>query len=664
MEKLQPFLKQRYWICFGLALIFILVGWWSASGDLAAKTEVRKKSVDDSFSSADKGKTDPNKDWVAGGKKENDLDSGSYKTASLQLWKRQQAAREWPEQIRSEMQKIAYFADVNSKETRERWVSIYEKQIEDLLKIVQPFQPDTGEGLVVVDANRITKQPFNKWQIDYPSSNEIWSNQEDIWLLKALLTSISKTNESATRITESQVPEIKQLTLRGGDRKTKPGTTSGGGMGGMGGGGKMGSGGMGGAEMGSLGMGGDGGMGGMSGAGGGGAASHSHPGTAFEGSSGGDLLTEEFGAVAGAGGGMGGFGSLGGSEGAMMSGMGSPKSGSGAGPAASTKEVRYVDDAEKDQGYKTRAFLLDVLIRDDRLPDLLAKLTNSDFPVEIVRVEIKSRSVGGGGGMSGGYGGGEGMSGGYGGGEGMSGGYGGGEGMSGGYGSGSMSGGGVGMLSGESLGGMAGGSGKGGGMSPGIGGGGGIGGSFSGLGGMQGEGGYSGEGSGTGMMGVGAASGTDALNAAMADPLLIDVRIGGLLTLYMTPEEILTQAKTEEAAAKEAEKSAPATAVPGATETPAAAVPGASETPAATVPGASETPATAVPGASETPATAVPGASVPDASAVGPTAVGGVPGQSLSSQGADPKPAGDGTPAVSEGENVPPDASPPGTPIP
>ena len=340
---------------------------------------------------------------------------------------------------------------------------------------------------------------------------------------------------------------------------------------------------------------------------------------------------------------MGGFGSLGGSEGAMMSGMGSPKSGSGAGPAASTKEVRYVDDAEKDQGYKTRAFLLDVLIRDDRLPDLLAKLTNSDFPVEIVRVEIKSRSVGGGGGMSGGYGGG----------EGMSGGYGGGEGMSGGYGSGSMSGGGVGMLSGESLGGMAGGSGKGGGMSPGIGGGGGIGGSFSGLGGMQGEGGYSGEGSGTGMMGVGAASGTDALNAAMADPLLIDVRIGGLLTLYMTPEEILTQAKTEEAAAKEAEKSAPATAVPGATETPAAAVPGATETPAA-----------AVPGASGTPATAVPGASVPDASAVGPTAVGGVPGQSLSSQGADPKPAGDGTPAVSEGENVPPDASPPGTPIP
>ncbi len=56
-------------------------------------------------------------------------------------------------------------------------------------------------------------------------------------------------------------------------------------------------------------------------------------------------------------------------------------------PAA---EVRYVDGADKDIGYKTRAFLLDVVIRDERLPDLLAKLTNSDFPVEIVRVEITS----------------------------------------------------------------------------------------------------------------------------------------------------------------------------------------------------------------------------------------------------------------------------------
>jgi hypothetical protein len=69
MEKLQPILKQKYWICFGLSLVFVLFGWWSASGDLAAKTAERKTSVEGSFSKAGQGATDPNESWVAGARK-------------------------------------------------------------------------------------------------------------------------------------------------------------------------------------------------------------------------------------------------------------------------------------------------------------------------------------------------------------------------------------------------------------------------------------------------------------------------------------------------------------------------------------------------------------------------------------------------------------------
>lgn len=570
MEKLQPILKQKYWICFGLSLIFVLFGWWNASGDLAAKTTERKTSVEGSFSKAGQGATDPNESWVVGGKKENEEDKGAYKTASLQLWERQQTAREWPEQIRAEMKKITYFADVPSKETRERWASIYRNQIEDLLKIVQPFKNDTGEGLVVVDANRITRQPYDSWRINKPTSNEIWSNQEDIWLLKALLTSISKTNDSATRITESQVREIRSLRLRGGDPKTKPGavgTKAGGMMGGAMSSGMGGGGGMGGGEDAMY-------AGGMVG-GGAGAVSHSHPGTSFEGKAGGDVLIEEFGAVAGAAGmgAMGGPGmSMPGGEG--YSGAMSSASSLGSGKSAAKKEVRYVHDAEKDQGYKTRAFLLDVVVRDERLPDLLAKLTNSDFPVEIVRVEILSRAAGASGGM-----GANGMSG-YGG---ESSGYGGG--MPGGFGDpSSMSG----MPGGSSM------------MMPGsaggyeeLGGGGSNG--FAGYG-VGAEGGYPAGESGILEPGIGGATamkGLEVVKVAMADPLLIEVRIGGLLTLYMTPEEVLTQAKTEETAAKEAAAAAPApatTAIPGSTPADGSTAP-ATDTPA-TDNAAAPTPAT------------------------------------------------------------------------
>jgi hypothetical protein len=47
---------------------------------------------------------------------------------------------------------------------------------------------------------------------------------------------------------------------------------------------------------------------------------------------------------------------------------------------------RYVDDAAE---YRTRAFLLHVRVEQSQIPTLLAELTNSSFPVEIVRVDAK-----------------------------------------------------------------------------------------------------------------------------------------------------------------------------------------------------------------------------------------------------------------------------------
>jgi len=556
MDKLRPILKQKYWICFGLAMIFVLYGWWAASAALTTKIVERKTSVEASFKEAENGKTDPNELWVAAGKKENDEDNQFYKTASLQLWKRQQKVREWPEQISSKMQGVTYFAEVATRETRERWVSIYQRQIEDLIKIVKPFENHTGNGLVVFDANRITKQDYNKWKVNLPSSNEIWSSQEDIWLLKALLTSIAKTNDSATRITESQVREIKRLHLRGGDRNTVPGAVTG--AGGMGMGGASGMGGLGFRDVDKDDDKGGGGGAMMSGA----ALSgnQSHPGTPFVGGSGGDILAEEFGGRGGAAGFAGG--NIGFRD------VDSDKESGGRGMGVAAPEVRYVDGADSDIGYKTRAFLLDVVIQDERLPDLLAKLTNSDFPVEIVRVEITPHTATGGGGFGG-----------------------------------MMTGtnvdddddrkggrlGGIAGLGGLAFGGGGGGFGNGGFGGGGFGGGGFGGGGFNqpalGGPGFGGNNGLYGNANGTEVevSPLEVAKATETLNAAMSDPSLIEVHIGGLLTLYMTPAETEMQAKAEESDAKEA-----ATAAPAATSDATSSAGAADAVPTDAVPDASE----------------------------------------------------------------------------
>lgn len=568
MDKLQPLIKHRYWICFGLSILFVIVGWWMASGAIAVEIQTRKDLVEKSFETAKQGTTEPNTFWVEQAKKENEEDSAAYKSASAQLLQRQKDARRWPDVLASDLKGVSYRGEIKNPTTRGRWASIYQNEIERLLSIVKPYK--NGEGLVVVDTKNITHKPFNSWLSANPSTTEIWDAQEDIWLLQSLLNSIARVNEGATRITESQVRQIFKLNLRGGDRDAAP-AASGGGMGdsmsGMAGGMVTGMG-MSGGPMG----------------GGTGAAGGSHPGKEFEGAAGSDILTEEFGSFGRAAGGMGGAG-MGMGLAMSMGPMSSESGGDGSGAAA--EEKRYVDDGA-DLGYKTRAFLLDVIVRDDQLPNLLASLTNSDFPVEIVRVDISSKLLPGGG-AAGGMGGAAGMTG--------------------------MPGMGPGMMSGMGMGGddmgatfdpsaeseMA--------IGPEA--------SFGGDAGaltMPGGDIYAAEsadGMGSGMVmpggmggmagypGGGGAKGKDVLQVAMADPLLIHVKIGGLMTLYQSAQE----ADAEAAAAQTDEAAAPAPANPEAPATENGTPPSSTET---TSPDATMTDAAGNPVSPEAPASAVP----------------------------------------------------------
>ena len=555
MDQLKPLIKHHYWICFGLSVIFVVVGWWLASGNIAEATATRKSSVEDSFSKAKQGGDAPNARWIEAAKKENELDAQAYGTSSKSLWLRQKNARIWPDDLAAEMKGIPYFEPIPNPVTRGKWGAGYGSQFDKLLEIIKPFQIKDGTGLVVVNKNRITHKPYNSWRIKAPLSDEVWKNQEDLWLLKCLLTSLARVNEGANRITEASLREIVALKLRGGDPEAKPAAAGGGG--GMMGGGMGGMGGFGGGGGSSFGggedAGGSGGMGMMGAMGGGAATPGSGPWKAFEGTFGMDLLSEEFGSVGGAGaGGMMGMmgGGSGESPGMSLGGFGGGGGPPGAMGGAVVEADRYVHKAE-DLPYKTRAFFLHVKVREEQVARLLAELTNSDFPVEIVRVDLKtfggSAGSSGGGLMSGGPGGGS-----------MGLGMGGGDmGMS-------MGGGDMGMsMGGSGYGGEMGDDGYGDSLSGGLGSGEmgdaydpGAGYGDDTLGGNM----YGGEyGSNTGMPGLGSESqtGKQTLAAAMLDANLIEVRIAGLMTLYQSQEETEAQNETEAAAAEETAENTP-----------------------------------------------------------------------------------------------------------
>lgn len=528
MEKLQPVIKQIFWICFGFTLIFLFVGWWSANGALSTDIETRTTAVNKAITDAGQNVSAvPNNDWTSAAKVINEKHKGDFDKSANGLYQEQLKARVYPRAIRSELDRYKFNSTIPDKALRERFAQLYEAYFNEQFKVIKPYID--GEGLVDISNLSISaKQDASKWMRRRPTSAEIWKAQEDIWLIRSLLDSIAAVNGSAERIDKAPLRALTIIQLRGGDREAPIGGGGGGGGGGM----------MGFGEGGESGYG--GGFGGMPGgmAGGGGAAS-SGAWKSYEGSLAGDLLNEELGSVAGGGGGSG-MGMLGGGGEEYGSSYGGGMPGAfGGGGTTTEEEDRYVDDDEN-LPYRTRAFMLNVKLVQTEIPALLAELTNSSFPVEILRVD--AGFTGGGATASGMFGGGEGA------------GYGSGEG--GGYGE-SSGGGGFGSSS-PGFGGSSSGFGAPSGMGApgGLGAAGGFGGS-PGMGmGMgapsMGAGGSGMPGSNTG--GKASVQGQRLLAAAMADPAIATVRVAGLMTMYRSRVENEAEAAAEAAEASESQE--------------------------------------------------------------------------------------------------------------
>lgn len=366
MEKLQPVLKQLFWICFGLLILLAPLGWWSAQGELSEQIETREAAVAKAFSDAGKNVSNvPNDRWTQQATKQNEDHISAYDRAGERLREDQLEARVYPQSISDELNRLRFGAMIDDQALRGRFGDLYRSYFYEQLQVIKPFEK--GQGLVDVSEAMITQEDETQWARNVPTSTEIWNAQEDIWLLRSIYDSIAMVNEGADRIDKAPLRALLLLQLRGGDPDTEPSSGGGGGFSGSGGGDLESgfSGGTGG--FGSAGM-------GMAG------AAQSGAWQRFVGSVSSDLLNEEFGSVGG-GGGSGGMSF----SSSMSTDGGSYESGE---ESSATDTKRYVHDEEA-MPYRTRAFMLKVKILQQNIPNLLAELTNSKFPVEIVRVDAE-----------------------------------------------------------------------------------------------------------------------------------------------------------------------------------------------------------------------------------------------------------------------------------
>ena len=396
MEKLKPILAQKFWIFFGIVLILPVVGYFMTTGELAAQIKTRKESLETTFKGIPSGADSPNDAWSKGLQLLNDQQALDNRLANEDLWRDQKEKLRWPDDIAAVMNKAEYFKSVlpeqGGSDLGFKYQDDYPREIHRLWEIVDPL--DDGKNLR--DSDKRRKVAFLKsdlhqtntarWADLQPTHEDMWECQEDIWLQTELLQAIARVNANSISQGDAFVKQLGKILLFGAT-KAAAGAAAGAAPGG-------------GSSAGADG----GGFGGMMGMGGGGLQNKSAAISA-------DInIAEEFTIItdptvlSGTGGGAGGGGAAGGM---MSKGMGG-EGGAGGPPAQSPggttgPNKRYIDEDEK-QPYKRRGFYIKVVMDHTKVPDLIAELLTSPFPVEIVRVQqvglSDSATLSGGGGAS------------------------------------------------------------------------------------------------------------------------------------------------------------------------------------------------------------------------------------------------------------------------
>lgn len=392
MDKLKPILAQKFWILAGLCLILPLTGWWMATAGLAREIEDRTNTIEAAFGGIPQ--PGPNDNWTNRVKTFNVEEERKVKETGDFLWTNQLQYMTWPEKVREGVERAGYDGDIDAK-TRTDYRYEYDKEIKDTLSIVSPYNPEDSSGLVDASIELIPNAGWGTSQIP-PNSKEMRDSQEDLWLYRALLQAVAKVNNNdsteSTSIVDSKIKQISVLELRGGTAggAKAAGTTPGGAMPGgpaamPPGGPAMPPGGLGNPMMNQSG---GRGLDGMGTAGGAGAL-----GASFD-------PAEQFGPDDDTSAATGGTPSSatppGAPAGPGVAAAAMPPSGPGkmglgmAGGASNVPRKRYIEETPR---YKTRGFYMEVVMDHRNVPEFVSELSDSGWPLRVIRIQAVDRDL-------------------------------------------------------------------------------------------------------------------------------------------------------------------------------------------------------------------------------------------------------------------------------
>ena len=93
---MDQLMTHRFWICFGVSVVLIPVGWWMGSSSLGKEITKNKGEIEAAENGIPKGADHPNPEWIEGLKKVVEKRKGYHQVHAAVLWDTQRSVMSWP----------------------------------------------------------------------------------------------------------------------------------------------------------------------------------------------------------------------------------------------------------------------------------------------------------------------------------------------------------------------------------------------------------------------------------------------------------------------------------------------------------------------------------------------------------------------------------------
>jgi len=217
-EILRLMIQHRFWISLGIAALLPMIGYLFAAGDLTDRIESKTQEIKSAQDGAEQYTSGPvvNAQYSQFYEPKIEEVQEDVNEAWRRLYKRQAPLLDWPDAVAEDFKNLSrdtYPEDLDPSEILKigyDYTTVYDDYADKVYQTFDPWDSETGEGIVVASPKEVLLQTVQLDQADPPSLSKMWQLQENLWVRRSILEVIDEVNERAGA-TDWESAAIKQI---------------------------------------------------------------------------------------------------------------------------------------------------------------------------------------------------------------------------------------------------------------------------------------------------------------------------------------------------------------------------------------------------------------------------------------------------------------------